>query len=399
MTESPPPQHGSQEASLIAPVTTREGVRRSWALALAVLLMAGLPSGCASAEVEPAAGGKAGPVKGIWVTRWDYATVEDIAAIMKNVADTGLNTVFFQVRGEGTVFYPSALEPLDARWKPGKEADALKTAVQEARKRKLAIHAWVNVMPVWRGAAKPPFANHIVNAHPDWLMVDAAGVRMKPQEGYIYVTPGREDVRKHLAAVAKEIATRYDVDGVHLDYIRFPEKKYSYDSVSLSAFRELTGQTPKQNPVNWDEFRRRQVTETLKVIRAGVDGKKGPLLSAAVWGDYDIGSATYLQDTRHWVEAGLLDFTAPMIYTTTHADYERRLKKHLTFRKGFPVYAGIGAYKFTEAKQPFAGIARQMDFARDSGGGGYVLFAYSSFFADHKPNAYGQALKKKLRPT
>lgn len=126
----------------------------------------------------------------LWVTRWDYASPEDIARICYNAASARFTDLLFQVRGEGTVFFNSPYEPwawelsgkdpevgvgIDPGWDP------LAVAVREGRRRGLRVHAYLNVMPCWAQKVPPPKGRGQIYAdHPDWLMVDSRGRRIKP---------------------------------------------------------------------------------------------------------------------------------------------------------------------------------------------------------------------------
>ena len=87
-------------------------------------------------------------IRALWVTRWDYRSPEDVQRIMDNAAKFNFNMVLFQVRGDGTVLYPSAIEPwVDVPGLKGKYPawDPLQTAISAARKHKLQLHAWINL--------------------------------------------------------------------------------------------------------------------------------------------------------------------------------------------------------------------------------------------------------------
>src|SRR5688572_12674087 len=110
---------------------------------LLTLLAAGL--------VLPAAAGT-DDVRAIWVTRFEYQTEADVKAIVANCAALGFNTILFQVRGQADAYYRSSIEPWAERLggrDPG--FDPLDVACREAKRRGVALHAWVNVMPAWRG--------------------------------------------------------------------------------------------------------------------------------------------------------------------------------------------------------------------------------------------------------
>jgi len=184
-----------------------------------------LLSGCRTGSRGPWDGRRVrGPVRAIWVTRWDYKSPRDIAAIMENSRRAGFNTVLFQVRGDGTALYPSKLEPWSPEfdWRdPGFDPPAV--ACREAHRRGLSLHAWVNVMPGWFGKEAPRHTRQLYNARPEWFWYDASG-RRQPLGWYCSLNPCYPEVRRYLTDVVEEIASRYPVDGLHLDYIRLDRK-------------------------------------------------------------------------------------------------------------------------------------------------------------------------------
>ncbi|WP_372797638.1 glycoside hydrolase family 10 protein, partial [Pontiella sp.] len=170
-------------------------------------------------------------VVALWVTRFDYDRPEDVRRIIQNVGEAGFTDVFFQIRGNGTTFYPSQLEPRayelsghdlsnlgnDPGWDP------LQLALDAAKPYGLRVHAYMNVLPGWKGLKDPPAAaEQLWTAHPDWFMVDSLGDRMLPTAGwYAFINPVMPEVRRHLKGLAQELC-RYDIAGIHLDYIRYP---------------------------------------------------------------------------------------------------------------------------------------------------------------------------------
>ncbi|HKL21641.1 MAG TPA: family 10 glycosylhydrolase, partial [Tichowtungia sp.] len=177
-------------------------------------------------------------VRAIWVTRFDYKSPLDVSSIVVNCARAGFTDIFFQVRGNATAFYPSRVEPwgFELHGKDvantGKDPgwDPLQTAVSWAKRYNIRLHAYINVLPGWRGMKDPPrSAGQLWTAHPDWFMVDSTGAKMRPTSAwYSFLNPAHPAVRGHLMQVAAELA-RYDVAGLHLDYIRFP---YDYKDVA-----------------------------------------------------------------------------------------------------------------------------------------------------------------------
>eukprot|EP00897_Mesotaenium_endlicherianum_P005518 jgi/Mesen1/4995/ME000248S04273 len=240
-------------------------------------------------------------VRAVWVTRYDYHGQDDVR----------------QVRGNGTAHYASKLEPWSETYgwtSPG--FDPLQLAVQEAHARHLSLHAWVNVMPMWRGSHAPPAsARQLYTEHPDWSWFDRQGNRQARLQFarssrwtsalqlslipppstlnigfYVSVNPCLPEARRHLADVCSDIVSRYPVDGLHLDYIRFPNEppvkdgqQYPRDQRTLQLYLEDTGLHPDDRPQEWARWRSECVTALLRDIRRRAKSCRPQLvLSAAV---------------------------------------------------------------------------------------------------------------------
>ncbi|MBM4152767.1 MAG: hypothetical protein FJ220_04495, partial [Kiritimatiellaceae bacterium] len=278
-------------------------------------------------------------VRAIWITRFDYKTSSDVETIVANCARAGFTDIFFQIRGNGTVFYPSQVEPWafeltgpdvastgrNPNWNP------LRTAASSAKARGIRLHAYMNVLPAWRGRQDPPkSAQQMWTAHPDWFMVDSLGQKMRPTSGwYAFINPALPAVRSHLSQLAAELG-EYELAGLHLDYIRFPydykdvagqlypkasaadlkkRADFSYDRYSKSVVRE-------KYKGDWGKFRREAVSQVVSDLRQAFKAKRGPqsIISASVLGDFDIGYGTAFQDSRRWAKENRVDWLVPMNY-------------------------------------------------------------------------------------
>lgn len=336
------------------------------------LIVAALTAGSAAAD----------EVRAVWVTRYDYKSAADVKAIIKGCAELGANRVIFQVRGQADAFYASKLEPWSAELggrDPG--FDPLDLAVREAKARGLALEAWINVMPLWKGRAPPEDPKHLLRAHPEWRVVGSDGAPQRLNEHYVCANPALLAVRKHLAAVAADLAGRYAFDALHLDYIRYVtdlERKldYSHDPASLAAFKG----DPKAEAARWRRFKAAQVTATVRAIRAAVkEARPGCRLTAAVF-PTAASRARVFQDAEGWAREGLVDAVYPMLYSAEDDEFRARLKENLerfaAARPGLPVVSGIGVYKHRQAERSQA----QIEAARRLGAAGVALFCYASFF-------------------
>jgi uncharacterized lipoprotein YddW (UPF0748 family) len=337
-------------------------------------------------------------IRALWVTRWDYKNKEDISRIMTQCQSAGFNTVLFQVRGNGTVMYPSRLEPwakeLNER-SPG--FDPLKFACAEAHVRDLKLHAWVNVMPGWRGKEPPTNQHQLYNARPHWFWQDARG-RRQPLGWYNSVNPCYPEVRRYLSDLMGEIVSGYDVDGLHMDYIRFPNEwnnsypqgatvpDYPRDRRSLDMFHKATGRHPDSDPEQWTRWRADQVTQLVRDIRASVKRVDPAVkLSAAVGRSPLRAYREHFQHTQQWLAENLLDAVYPMNYESNIGGFDKYLEVWSQMKTRVPIVMGI-----MFDKSPPQLIKEQIDHTNRTGSH-FAAFAYNSIYERH--DADGRPVK------
>jgi len=321
-----------------------------------------------------------------WFSRFEWSTRQDVEDEIANIDNCNMNAVVFQIRGEADAFYISEHEPwsrLLGDEYPG--YDPLAVAIYEAHKRGLELHAYVNAMPAWGSSSSPVSPDHIYNAHPEWIMVDQDGDPMEYPftYGYAFVSPGIPQVQEHINKVIMDIATNYDVDGIHLDYIRYPYPTYSHDDSSLARFaREYPGCTPSTCSGEWNAFRRTLITEVVETTYDSVTALKDWVkISAAVWGVFAYGYNDYFQDSHGWLEDGIMDFTAPMIYTGDTTAFRSRLHDHVVNDYGRHVYGGIGVY--LGAVDPVT-MVDEIDICRNEGAEGEVMFSATNLTSSYR---------------
>lgn len=370
-----------------------------------VLAVAGCVGPQQGGGPQPVAGARfTGPVRAVWVPRGQFRTVADIERIMSDCASAGLNTVVFQVRGNGTVLYPSKIEPW-AKEIGGKDPgfDPLAVAIREAHARNLDLQAWANVMPGWQGPAKPSDPAQLYNAHPDWFWYDQKGERQpltymnngRSTGWYTSVNPCLPEVRAYLVSVFEEIVRNYDIDALHLDYIRFPNETaprgvdYPHDARTLALYRKATGKAPADDKVAWTEWRTEQVSAVVRDTRAMIDRtRKGCRLTASVGPDPARAKAAHFQDGATWANHGWVNTLFPMDYTDDDALFaERRAKWHAA-APHTPLVIGVGIFMHRETEQS----VRQLEMT-DQWGQGFCIFSYSALVGGRPPRL------EALRPT
>ncbi|MCX7919166.1 MAG: family 10 glycosylhydrolase [bacterium] len=334
--------------------------------------------------------------RAIWISRWSYNSPEDIKMIMKNVKETNFNIVIFQVRGQAESYYKSDYEPWAEQISPdGNDPgwDPLAIAVEEAHRLGLQLHAWVNVYPAWRGKVPPKSRAHIWHTHPEWFCYTRDGKKMELSNEYVVLNPAHPEVQEYLYNIFMEIIQKYDIDGLHFDYVRYYGASYSFDSVSLKRFYDQTNATPDENPELWNEFRREQVTALVRKTYQGIKSVKPNLmLSASVWGDYDDGYTYYLQDSHRWLAEGIIDFICPMMYTPDNEQYRAWAKRHLQNQHQRLIYPGTGPYQLKTAED----LVKQIEIAREEAKNdrirGITVFDYLTLFSKQNRTKFAEAL-------
>ena len=368
----------------------------SIAIVLAGILAAATIQGCSSSGpfLADSAEKRDDIMRGIWVTRWDYRTAVDVEKAIDDAAATGFTDVFWQVRGQADAYYRSSLEPWGEdlfRDRPTANDpgfDPLAVAVARAKQRGVRLHAWINVYPLWKGKGQHKDSRHAFLRRPDWRLTDDHNQPQPQTDQYVVANPTDPTVQAHIAAVCRDIVSRYAIDGLHLDYVRFvndglPEGRiYPADSASITRFYEATGRRSLvsiEDKAAHAAWVRDEITTLVERIRRDSKRIRPRLeLSAAVWRTPNLAKEAVLQDSEAWLRDGTVDRVLPMIYTESNADYVRDLKLWVDAARGNPVTPGIGAYKH-QATQTLEQIrlSEQAD--------GYCLFAYATIFESANP--------------
>jgi len=355
-----------------------------------------------------------GKIRAVWVARFHFGSPDDVKKIIANCADYGFTDVYFQVRGNGTVYYKSAIEPWDGSLMGGDDHigedpgwDPLELAVNEAHKRGMRLHAYMNVFPGWRGSGPPPAGScQLWNTHPDWFMWKKNGEKMMPyymRNGkkvvwYSFINPANPEVKDYLTNVFVEVAKNYDIDGIHYDYVRYPHDlkgwDFSYDPVSLKRFRDKTGKTPDEAPEKWDDFRTECVTGCVRQFYSAVkDVRPDISISAAVMAS-PLAKKTKHQATIDWIREGILDQAVLMNYSSNNETYQKNIRDFVRECPGEKIVSGMGQWKFKADDAGLQNFREQLKITKEESAAGVAFFSYASMFPKHQPGIFAKELKR-----
>lgn len=319
-------------------------------------------------------------IRAVWLTTiggidWPHSyqaetQKRELTQILDQLKKAGINTVLIQTRVRGTTIYPSAIEPWDGciTGTPGRKAsyDPLQLCIDECHQRGMECHAWVVTIPVGK-----------------WNKLGCKQLRQKfpklikkiGDDGYM--DPEQSQTGDYIASICKEIVTNYDVDGIHLDYIRYPETWKI--KVSRPQGREyITSIVRKIN----------------KVVKAEKPWVK---LTCSPIGKYDDlrryraggwnARTTVCQDAQSWLHDGLMDGLFPMMYFQGNNFFPFAIDWQEQ-SAGRPVVPGLGIYFLDprEGKWTLEQVVRQMNVSRQLGMG--HCFFRSKFFTDNVKGIY-----------
>ncbi|HEY0604012.1 MAG TPA: family 10 glycosylhydrolase [Herpetosiphonaceae bacterium] len=276
-------------------------------------------------------------LRGFWVDAFHEGikTPEQTRRLIADAQRAGANALFVQVRRRADSYYRDSVEPIASDVQGG--YDPLADVIAQAHARNMQVHAWTVALPAWKDGYSQPNRSHVWYQHgPDksgwdnWFTRDVdgrAGECAAPNDCGYFLDPGHPAVADYTVSALMHLAQRYDIDGLHLDYIRYASPRYGYNPVSLARFQAATGRSDKPAPedAQWMQWRRDQVTKLVKRIYLNLNAVKprATLSVAAIawgagppngnWSESSPFKRT-LQDWNGWLNAGYVDFVVPMVY-------------------------------------------------------------------------------------
>jgi len=339
-------------------------------------------------------------VRAMWLDRGTIVKAKsetDLIELFDRIAEAGINTIFFETLNSGYTIYPSEVapeqNPLVKGWDP------LETAVKLAHERGVELHAWI-----WTFATVNQRHNEILGLprnylgpllakHPDWASTDHEGSRFHYTSGKVFLDPANPEVQEYLNSLLTEIATKYDVDGIHLDYIRYPFQSptgkvtYGYGKSAREQFQRQTGIDPIQlNPSHylwskWTEFKIEQIDNFVGSISQNLKQLRPELtISTAVFPiPQQERLAKIHQHWETWLNKEWIDMLVPMTYAQDAEGLDnlaRPLLQEFNHGKAL-LLPGIRLLNISDLT-----ALDQMQLLRGMSTDGYALFAAENLSSD-----------------
>lgn len=336
-------------------------------------------------------------IRAVWLDRGTIVAArseQGLAAVFDRLAAAGINTVFFETLNAGYPIYPSQIapqqNPLTVGWDP------LQSAVKLSHERGMELHAWIWVFATGNKrhntliGQPSSYPGPVLSAHPDWANIDNKGRRQNPNDGKFYLDPANKEARSYLLRIVDEIASRYKVDGLQLDYIRYPFQDdnagftYGYGVAARQQFQQLTGTDPvKFSPSDgnlwrqWVEFKTNQINtfvgEVSQLLRRNYPRT---ILSVAVF-PHPPSQRIYKiqQNWEVWARQGIVDLIVPMTYAL---DTNRLQRITEPLAKEQMLGSALIAPSVKLLTLPEVVAIDQIQALRDLPTGGYAIFAVES---------------------
>jgi len=304
----------------------------------------------------------------------------DWDAAIKNLADNGFTAILPNMLWGGVAFYESKVLPVAPEIK--EKGDQIALCVAACRKYGLKCHVWkVN----WNMGSRAPkeFAERMRSEGRTQVRFDG-----KPEN---WLCPSHPENQKLEIASMVEVATKYDVDGVHFDYIRYPDNQCCFCEGCRKRFEAAAGVTVADWPravlrdaslrQKWLDFRRSNITTVVAAVsEAARKAKPSIKISAAVFRNWTTDRDSVGQDWKVWCDKGYLDFVCPMDYTASPAEFENMVRLQQGWAGKIPCYPGIGLSVWTP-RGDICKLIEMIQITRRLGTGGFTVFNYAEFEA------------------
>ncbi len=333
--------------------------------------------------------GLSAETRSVWVLPWDMQSPRAIDQVIDDALLYEQNELLLEVRYRSDALYqPNRVSDLYPNPEPRSYIlsddgfDPLAYAIQEAKKHGIRIQAWVVVFNATPLDKELIAKNYIYQNHRDWITLDDEGkpMRSTAQFGY-FIDPGIPAVQDYLLDVFSDLVSGYpELDGLHLDYLRYPTTHLGYHPQSVQRYQN------EAEDLSWNEWRIKQITnfvtkcqQRIKQINPDI------ILSAAVFADINAARDAYAQDWYAWLKSGIIDLAYPMAYHLDYSEYCKQISSMKRQKYADRIVVGLRAWEkngnsllsWASPDYNVSHIYERIALARKSGFQGIALFSYN----------------------
>ncbi len=318
---------------------------------------------------------------------WDQA--------IKLLSENGFTAILPNMLWGGVAFYESDVLPVSPAVE--EKDDQITLCLAACKKYDIECHIW-KVNYNMGGATDKKFM----------VRMKAQGrtqVNYNGSSSDRWLCPSDPDNRKLEIESMLEVARKYDVDGLHFDYIRYPGKEGCFCKGCRLRFEKAIGGKVKNWPDDvrnkeelsekWLDFRRQQITAVVAAVaQRAKESRPDIKISAAVFRDWPVDRNSVGQDWKLWCDRGYLDFVCPMDYTPSSSHFRRMVEQQLTWAGKVPCYPGIGLSVWSDPTD-ICKLIEQINITRQLGTGGFTIFNFSRSEAGDVLPLLGKGMTRK----
>ncbi len=279
--------------------------------------------------------------KYIWINKESLIDTIKIDSVLSFVKESNIENIFFQVRSRGDALYESQIVPKYE--KIDSSFDPLNYVLEKTKDENIKVHAWFNTYMLWSSPQPPKDSLHFYFQCPNCFATDFNGksdsniklnqIQSQNWEG-VFLSPLNNNVNKHILLVIDELINTYDIDGLHLDYVRFQDMFYGYNEIGIKDFENKYSFNPKDldrglisprfgyldTEVDsltklWDDYKTNSITNLIKSINNLIRSNDSSIkLSVAVKPNIIEAKYRWYQDWLTWIKLDLIDYAVVMNY-------------------------------------------------------------------------------------
>ncbi|MBE3584230.1 MAG: family 10 glycosylhydrolase [Limnochordaceae bacterium] len=341
-----------------------------------------------------------------------FALAGNIDLLVGMAKSAGFNAIFLEtLRDDGYLVYPSTWGE-EAPELAATRRDAFAELIEAAHTESIAVFPWIKLLFATANGQLGP----VISKHPDWAAVQQNGKIQTVPYNFVWFNPAHPEVRDFLTSQIKDLVERYQIDGIQLDYVRYPNNygtdlDYSYDPVTIQQFKQIYGFDPKQLPPipaerrgsstfrpddlpeeyqSWNAFRQEIITSLLtrvvreaQAVRPGLPISVAPIV--ATWGGGTYQQALlWHQNWPVWLERRLPNLLSPLTYTDRAAVLDRELSRVEELAQGRAIIApSLSVAAANDSEWGALGLLQQIRVVQRHGAAGYRVFAFPHLRADN----------------
>ena len=288
----------------------------------------------------------------LWVVRDALKSEKSIDELINFASEKKINDLFVQVRGRGDALYNSQIIPR-SQLLPDNDFDPLLYLLKNIKDKGIKVHAWVNVYLLWSSKTLPRDEKHLIYNNNEWIDtteewpvdIDSELNKISKNNGSegIFLSPNHPEVNNYLLYVFKELLDKYEIDGLHLDYIRYQDIDFGRNPYAIAQFKKDVGRDPTPwfleversnkasprligNMKQWSNAKRKSITNLVKETKSLInESYPEVLLSAAVKPNLYNARERFLQEWDVWLAAGYVDWVVPMNYSPNMSDFSQNI--------------------------------------------------------------------------